>query len=154
MKPRSTTPAQAVLDNLGLGHLKNVTKATIYLSPGLLPRVEFETVLPGPLPDITHHLYTTELTLRPPKPAAFDLDAMCAAAMGRIQAAIDDMAADARYTTARSFVAARWACVVPIRTHHIEAMGPLRGKWLECQPISDAESEWIPVGPIEEGAAA
>lgn len=146
-------PNQAVLNNLGLGHLKGVVKAAIYLDAyNRLPRVEVEIVPLGVPQPAGHQLYTTELTLRPPKPPAFDLEAMCADAMERIQSAIDEMATDAHHRTARSFVAARYACGVPIREQHLAAMGPLwTGRWLSFERFGDTEPQYIPTEPIEEG---
>lgn len=149
-------PNQAVLNNLGLGHLKGVVKAAIYLDGyDKMPRVEVEMLPLDVRQFAAHEIYTTELTLRPPKPPAFDLEAMSAAAMERIQSAIDDMATDARHRTARSFVAARYACDVPIREQHLAAMGPLwTGRWLSFERLGDTEPQYIPTEPIEEGTPA
>lgn len=149
-------PNQAVLNNLGLGHLKGVVKAAIYLDAyDKLPRVEVEMVPLGVPQPAEHQLYTTELTLRPPKPPAFDLDAMCAAAMSRVQAQIDVAATVERSLTARSFVAARLACGVPIRQQHLDAMGPLRtGHWEPIEQFGDTEPQFFPTEPFEAGVPA
>jgi hypothetical protein len=147
---------QTVLNNLGLGHLKGVVKAAIYLDGyDKVPRVEVEMVPLGMPQSVERQLYTTELTLRPPKPPAFDLDAMCAAAMGRIQSHIDAAATEASHHIARSLVAARYACGAPIREQHLAAMGPLwNERWVSFETFYDTEPQFFPTEPIEEGAPA
>lgn len=82
MKARTPHPAMAVLENLGLSHIKGITQAHIHLDGAdRLPRVELEVEIWNPPAAPRYQLITTELKVQEDR---LDLDALCAEALNTV----------------------------------------------------------------------